>query len=240
MPQATILVVDDERPILEFIARNLEVRDYRVVTAADGLEALAAFEQEAPDLIILDVMMPSMNGFDVCRWIRRVSTIPIIVLTALGEESDKVAAFDLGADDYLTKPFGVGKLFARLKAVQRRARWGRQPPSEATQRFGDIEFDPGRRQVVRGDVETHLTPTEYTLLAELVANVGKVVTHRALLQAVWGPEYGNETEYVRVYVNRLRHKIEADPAAPRQHHHRAERGLLLPALTGPRSSFTDY
>jgi len=215
MSQPTILVVDDEQPFRDFITRNLDVRGYRVVTASDGLEALAAFERESPDLIILDVMMPNLNGFDVCRRIRQISTIPIIVLTALGEESDKVTAFDLGADDYLTKPFGVGELLGRLKAVLRRARWESQPPSSAAVRFDDLEFDSARRRVLRGDQEIRLTPTEFTLLAVLIAHAGKVLTHRALLQEVWGPEYGNESEYLRVYINRLRHKIERDPSRPR-------------------------
>lgn len=215
MSQPTILVVDDEEPIRDFITRNLEVRGYRVAQAANGLEALAAFEREPPDLIILDVMMPGLDGFEVCRRIRQVSTLPIIVLTALGEESDKVAAFDLGADDYLTKPFGVGELLGRLKAVLRRARWESRPPSSQAVRFGDLEFDPERRRVMRGEVEVRLTPTEFTLLAALIAHAGKVLTHRALLQEVWGPEYGDEAEYLRVYINRLRHKIEADPAKPR-------------------------
>ncbi len=215
MSQSTILIVDDERPIRDFMTRNLEVRKYRVVTAADGLEALAAFEREAPDLIILDVMMPGMNGFDVCRRIRSTSTVPIIILTALGEEADKIAAFELGADDYLTKPFGVGELLARVKAVQRRARWERQLPSEGVQRFGELEFDPERRRLRRGEDEITLTPTEFTLLAELIGHAGKVLLHRALLQAVWGAEYGDETEYLRVYVNRLRNKIEVDPSNPR-------------------------
>jgi len=215
MPNPTILVVDDEQPIREFITRNLEVRDYRVVQAAEGLEALTAFERESPDLIILDVMMPNLNGFDVCRRIRQSSTVPIIMLTALGEESDKVTAFDLGADDYLTKPFGVGELLGRLKAVLRRTRWESRPPSLDAVRFGDLEFDPERRRVMRGDEEIHLTPTEFTLLAELITHAGKVLTHRALLQAVWGPEYGDEAEYLRVYMNRLRRKIESDPSQPR-------------------------
>lgn len=215
MPQSTILIVDDEQPIREFIARNLEVRGYRVLQAADGLEALAAFEAESPDLLILDVMMPNLNGFDVCRRVRLTSTVPIIMLTALGEEADKVTAFDLGADDYLTKPFGVAELLGRLKAVLRRMRWDSQPPSSEAVRFGDVEFDAEQRRVMRGDQEIRLTPTEFTLLAELIAHAGKVVTHRTLLQAVWGPEYGDEAEYLRVYMNRLRRKIEVDPSQPR-------------------------
>lgn len=214
MQQPKILIVDDEQPFRDFISRNLTVRGYRVVTANDGLHALSVFEQESPDLIILDVMMPHMSGFDVCRRIRQTSTVPIIVLTALGEESDKVTAFDLGADDYLTKPFSVGELLGRLKAVLRRARWEHQPPPDGTLRFGELEFDPQRRCVTNGAHEIRLTPTEFSLLAMLIAHTGKVVTHRMLLQEVWGPEYGDEAEYLRVYINRLRHKIESNPARP--------------------------
>jgi two-component system KDP operon response regulator KdpE len=223
MTSPTILIVDDEEPIRDFIRRNLDVRGYRTIVVNDGLAALAALEHESIDLIILDVMMPHLNGFEVCRRVRQTSTVPIIVLTALGEEADKVTAFDLGADDYLTKPFGVGELLARLKAVLRRARWESMPPPSGTLRYGDLEIDLERRRVRRGEQEIRLTPTEFTLLAELVAHPGRVQTHRALLQKVWGPEYGSENEYLRVYVNRLRHKLEADPAQPR--HLRTEQSV---------------
>lgn len=215
MTSPTILIVDDEEPIRDFMRRNLDVRGYRTIMAHDGLAALAILEHESIDLVILDVMMPQLDGFEVCRRVRQNSTVPIIVLTALGEEADKITAFDLGADDYLTKPFGVGELLARIKAVLRRARWESAPPSSGTLRYGDLEIDLERRRVYRAEQEIRLTPTEFTLLAELVAHAGKVLTHRALLQKVWGPEYGSEHEYLRVYVNRLRHKLEADPAQPR-------------------------
>ena len=223
MTNPTILIVDDEEPIRDFIRRNLDVRGYRTIVVNDGLAALAALEHDSIDLIILDVMMPHLNGFEVCRRVRQNSTVPIIVLTALGEEADKITAFDLGADDYLTKPFGVGELLGRLKAVLRRARWESTPPSSGTLRYGDLEIDLERRRVRRGEQEIRLTPTEFTLLAELVAHPGKVLTHRALLQKVWGPEYGSENEYLRVYINRLRHKLEVDPAHPR--HLRTEQSV---------------
>jgi len=215
MSQPTILIVDDEEPIRDFIRRNLEVRGYRALLARDGLEALSAFERHQPDLIILDVMMPNLNGLEVCRRIRQTSIVPIVVLTALGEEADKIRAFDLGADDYLTKPFGVGELLARLKAVLRRTHWENVPPSGETVRHGDLEIDVERRRVVHGGREVRLTPTEFMLLTELAAHAGKVLTHRALLQKVWGPEYGHEAEYLRVYINRLRQKLEDDPSQPR-------------------------
>ena len=215
MTTPTILIVDDEEPIRDFIRRNLDVRGYRTIVVNDGLAALAVLEHEAIELIILDVMMPHLNGFEVCRRVRQTSTVPIIVLTALGEESDKITAFDLGADDYLTKPFGVGELLARLKAVLRRARWESAPPSSGILRCGDLEIDLERRRVRHAEQDIRLTPTEFTLLVELVAHSGKVLTHRALLQKVWGPEYGSENEYLRVYINRLRHKLEDDPSQPR-------------------------
>ena len=218
MSASTILIVDDEESIRDFIRRNLEVRGYHTIVATDGLAALAALEHDSIDLIILDVMMPHLNGFEVCRRVRQNSTLPIIVLTALGEEADKITAFDLGADDYLTKPFGVGELLARLKAVLRRAHWESAPPASGLLRYGDLEIDLEGRRVRRAEQEIRLTPTEFTLLAELVAHPGKVQTHRALLQKVWGPEYGNEHEYLRVYINRLRHKLEVDPSQPRHLH----------------------
>ncbi|CAG0935844.1 KDP operon transcriptional regulatory protein KdpE [Thermoflexales bacterium] len=215
MPQTTILIVDDEAPLRDFVRRNLEKRGYRTFSAVDGLEALAAFEREPIDLIILDVMMPNLNGFEVCRRIRQTSIVPIIVLTALGEEQDKITAFDLGADDYLTKPFGVGELLARLKAVLRRSHWESAPPSSETLRHGNLEIDVEQRRVRRAGSDVRLTPTEFTLLTELATHAGKVLTHRALLQKVWGPEYGGENEYLRVYINRLRQKLEADPSQPK-------------------------
>jgi two-component system KDP operon response regulator KdpE len=223
MTSPTILIVDDEEPIRDFIRRNLDVRGYHTILVNDGVAALAALERESIDLIILDVMMPHLNGFEVCRRVRQNSAVPIIVLTALGEEADKITAFDLGADDYLTKPFGVGELLARLKAVLRRARWESAPPAGGALRYGDLEIDLERRRVQRAEQEIRLTPTEFTLLAELVTHPGKVLTHRALLQKVWGPEYGSENEYLRVYINRLRHKLEADPAQPR--HLRTEQSV---------------
>jgi two-component system KDP operon response regulator KdpE len=173
MTSPTILIVDDEEPIREFIRRNLDVRSYRTVLAGDGRAALAALERDAIDLIILDVIMPTHTGLVVCRRIRQTSTVPIIVLTALGEQADKITAFDLGADDFLTKPFGVGELLARIKAVLRRARWESTPPTTGTLRYGDLEIDLERRRVWRSDQEIRLTPTEFALLAELATHAGQ-------------------------------------------------------------------
>jgi len=209
-----VLVVDDEKSLRDFVRRNLEVRGYHVFTASNGVEALANFHNESIHLVIMDIMMPHMDGLETTRRIREESHVPIIILTAMGEESDKVRAFDLGADDYLTKPFGVGELLGRVKAVLRRADWAETGPGEKRIVRGEIEIDVDRHQVtVQGDV-IDLTPTEFNLLLYFMKNVGKTLHHRAILQNVWGNEYSNEAEYLRVYVGKLRQKIEVDPSKP--------------------------
>ncbi len=215
MPAKRILIAEDEVALRDFITRNLRARGFDVVEAGNGLEAFAEWEREQPHLLILDIMMPRMDGLEVCRRVREQSATPIIVLTALDSESDKVAALDLGADDYLTKPFGVEELLARVRAVLRRARWESVPPAAGVKRYGELEIDLPRHSVRRQGEEVRLTPTEFSLLEQLVINAGKVITHRMLLQRVWGPEYGGEAEYLRVYINRLRQKLEPDPANPR-------------------------
>jgi two-component system KDP operon response regulator KdpE len=215
MNPLTILVVDDEKPLRDFMRRNLEVRGFNVVTASNGLEALAVFNTQNVDLVILDVMMPRMDGLETIRRIRQSSLAPIIVLSALGEESDKIRALNLGADDYLTKPFGVGELLARVQAVLRRARWAESPTRQGRLVHGDVTIDLERHEVtVRGN-PIELTPTEFNLLVYLMEHAGKVIPHQAILQHVWGPEYGPEHEYLRVYIGRLRQKIEEDPSNPR-------------------------
>ena len=211
-----ILVVDDEKPLREFISRNLAARGFQVFSAANGLEALAFFNTEKLDLIVLDVMMPHMDGLEVCRRVRQTSTVPILILTALGEESDKVAALDMGADDYLTKPFGVDELLARVRAIFRRMDWSRDQSSEPRQvlRYGEIELDEEKRTAVCRGQRLKLTKTEYDLLHYLMRHQGKALPHRLILQAVWGPEYGDEAEYLRVYIGRLRRKVEKDPTHP--------------------------
>lgn len=213
-----VLVVDDEKSLRDFVRRNLEVRGYRVQIASNGIEALAVFENETIHLVILDIMMPHMDGLEATRRIREVSHVPIIILTAMGEETDKVRAFDLGADDYLTKPFGVGELLGRVKAVLRRADWSESVSGEERIVRGEIEVDVERHQVrVQGDV-VELTPTEFNLLVYFMKNAGKTLHHRAILHNVWGGEYSDEAEYLRVYVGKLRQKIEADPSKPRYLH----------------------
>jgi len=223
MSRASVLVVDDERSLRDFVRRNLEVRGFTVHTAANGLEALALFERQAVDLVILDVMMPHMDGLETIRRIRERSLVPIIVLSALGEEKDKVQALNLGADDYLTKPFGVDELLARVRAVQRRARWVESSSDEGRLVQGEIVVDLDRHEVMVGGQRVDFTPTEFNLLVYLMRNAGKVLSHRDILRNVWGPEYGQEAQYLRVYIGRLRQKIERDPTHPR--YLRTERGV---------------
>jgi two-component system KDP operon response regulator KdpE len=215
MKNPTVLVVDDEKPLRDFVRRNLEVRGFSVTTASNGLEAMAIFQTEAIDLVILDIMMPHLDGLETTRRIRQSSLVPIIILTALGEEADKVKAFDLGADDYLTKPFGIGELLGRIKAVLRRARWSESNVTDERIVRGEICADLSRHQITVGEQDIDLTPTEFNLLVYLMRNTGKVLPHRSILQNVWGPEYGEEAEYLRVYIGRLRQKLEKDPLHPK-------------------------
>jgi two-component system KDP operon response regulator KdpE len=216
MPETAVLVVDDESALREFVRRNLEVRGYRVTTAANGLEALASFSAQPFDLVILDLMMPHMDGLETTRRIRETSLVPIVILTALGEEHDKVRAFETGADDYLTKPFGVEELLARVRAVLRRAAWTESPGGPGPRRLsrGGVALDVDRHRVVVRSEPVELTPLEFELLHYLMREAGRVLTPRDILRTVWGPEYGDEVEYVRVYIGRLRRKIEREPESP--------------------------
>jgi two-component system KDP operon response regulator KdpE len=211
----TVLVVDDEKPLRDFVRRNLEARGYTVLNAANGLEALAIFKNEQIDLVILDIMMPHLDGLETARRIREDSQAPIIILTAMGEEADKVRAFDIGVDDYLTKPFGVGELLGRIKAVLRRSSWDQSSMSEERISRGEIVVDMPRHEVTIHGRPTELTPIEFNLLVYLMRHAGKVLSHRDILQHVWGYEYSNEVEYLRVYVGHLRQKIEVDPLKPK-------------------------
>jgi two-component system, OmpR family, KDP operon response regulator KdpE len=216
MRKIQVLVVDDEKSLRDFVRRNLEVRGYQVATAANGLQALAAFSNQTFDLVIMDLMMPNMDGLEATRRIRQASVVPIVILSALDEERDKITAFELGADDYLTKPFGVGELLARVQAVLRRASWAE---SDHDKQNGDLTYhgihiDPERHRVTLDSTELEMTPTEFRLLFELMQNPDRVLSHRDILQKVWGQEYGNEVEYLRVYIGRLRGKIESDPSNP--------------------------
>ena len=214
MIKPKVLIVDDEPEVLKYVGANLRARGYDTATAADGNEALARFAEEHPDLVLLDITMPGPDGFAVCQAIRQRSAVPIIVLSARGQEKDKVKALDLGADDYLTKPFGVEELLARVRAALRRGQQEGPATVEALE-AGDLRIDFAARRVTVAGAEVRLTPTEYALLAQLARSAGKVLTHTVLLQRVWGPEYRDESDYLWAYVRRLRRKLEADPEHPR-------------------------
>lgn len=208
-----ILVVDDEPRMIGFIRMNLELEDHLVIEAHNGLEALDAIRTQLPDLILLDVMMPELDGFETLRMLREFSDIPVIMLTAKGEENDKVTGLELGADDYITKPFGPRELSSRIKAIFRRLE--KPTTDEAILQIDDrLSIDFNRREVIVGDERVKLRPTEYRLLYHLIRNAGWTVPHDQLLQKVWGYEYRDEAHYVRLYVNYLRDKIEEDPANP--------------------------
>lgn len=214
--ETAVLVVDDEQALRNFVKRNLEVRSYHVHTAANGLEALALFNARPVDLVILDLMMPHMDGLEVIRRIRQASYVPIVVLSALGDEDIKIKALTSGADDYLTKPFGVGELLARVEAVIRRSQWTNRTPTSANNLVhDDLIADLERHSVTLNNQPVELTPIEFELLIYLMENAGKVLPHEAILRQVWGDTYGQETEYLRVYIGRLRQKIESDPTNPR-------------------------
>ncbi len=209
-----VLVIEDEQPIRHFLRTALTNHGYRFTEAATARDGLGQATAKLPDLIILDLGLPDRDGQDVIRELRAWTTVPILVLSARGQESDKVLALDSGADDYLTKPFGVGELLARLRVLMRHAAIAGDK-DQAVFATGDLKVDLSKRQVFVGDAEVHLTPIEYKLLTTLVKYAGKVVTHGQLLKEVWGPGYAEESQYLRVYMTQLRHKLEADPARPR-------------------------
>jgi two-component system KDP operon response regulator KdpE len=209
---AKVMVIEDEKPIRRFLRVSLSSHGYAVLEAETGAEGLRRAADHQPDLLILDLGLPDMDGMDIIRQVREWSQAPIIVLSARGLENDKVAALDAGADDYLTKPFSVSELLARLRVALRHVSG---TPDEPVFVVHDLRVDLARRKVHRNGLEVHLTPLEYRLLTTLVKYAGKVVTHRQLLKEVWGPDCVEETHYVRIYMGHLRHKIEADPARPR-------------------------
>ncbi len=209
---AAILVVEDETDIRRFLEASLRAAGHTVVTASTGRDAIAQVAKEPISLIVLDLGLPDIEGTDVIRAVRSHSATPIIVLSARTDEPQKIRALDLGADDYLTKPFGVGELLARVRVAFRRAPAGE---SEAPLCIDGLEIDLTARRVRKDGVEVHLTPTEFKLLARLARSAGRVVTHRQLLAEVWGAEFVEHTHYLRIYMGQLRAKIEADPADPR-------------------------
>jgi two-component system KDP operon response regulator KdpE len=208
----TVLVVDDEPPIRRFLRVSLEAAGHRVVSADDAAGALAAMASDKPDLVILDLGLPDRSGFEVITEIRKHSPVPIIVLSARSDERSKVEALDLGADDYIGKPFGMAELMARLRAALRHAflAQGELPMFVS----GDLSVDLVRRQVMRGGREIKLSPKEFELLRHLVTHAGKVLTHRQLLREVWGPAQTEEVQYLRVFIRGLRQKLEPDPTRP--------------------------
>ncbi|HVD43395.1 MAG TPA: response regulator transcription factor [Gaiellaceae bacterium] len=211
MSAARILVVDDESQILRALRTSLQAAGYEVDVAATAAEALTSAAAHPPDGVILDLMLPDGSGTDVCREFRRWTNVPILVLSAVGDEQEKVAALDAGADDYVTKPFGIDELLARLRAALRRVDVITGPVVE----LGDLVVDLERRLVTLRGEPVSLTPTEFELLRLFVRNEGKLLTHPTILREVWGPRYGAESHYLHVYVSQLRRKIEPDPARPR-------------------------
>jgi two-component system KDP operon response regulator KdpE len=204
-------IVDDEVQIRRFLRISLEANGYQVYEAENGQTALAEIPLRHPDLVLLDLGLPDMDGISVLKRLREWTQVPVIILSVRNSDEDKIAALDAGADDYLTKPFSIGELLARLRVAQRHA----HPEAESVVfQSGDLQVDLSQRLVTVGGQEVKLTPTEYALLLVLIRHVGKAVTHRQLLREVWGTEYAEETHYLRVYVGQLRHKIEADPTHP--------------------------
>ncbi len=213
-PAPVVLLIEDEPQMRRFLRAALGTQDYELVEAPTAREGLAQAASRVPDLILLDLGLPDGDGLEVTRQLREWSRAPIIVISARGQERDKVAALDAGADDYLTKPFGVEELLARMRVALRHAARGAEDEGPVYE-GGALRVDLARRQVFRAGEEVHLTPNEYKLLATLVRHAGKVLTHRHLLKEVWGLNAINQTHYLRVYVTQLRHKLEADPTQPR-------------------------
>lgn len=213
--EPTVLVIEDEAPIRHFLRTTLSDQGFQVTEAPTGEEGLAQAAARTPDIIVLDLGLPDLDGIEVTRRLREWTAIPIIVLSARNQEQDKVTALDLGADDYLTKPFGVKELLARMRTALRHAARSEATSGDMVFTVGDLRVDLVRRLVFVGDKEAHLTATEYKLLAVLVRHAGMVLTHRQLLKDVWGPLHVEEAHYVRVYMRQLRAKLEANPAHPR-------------------------
>ncbi len=219
MPNPTVVVIEDEPQIRRFVRSALEAEGWQVHEADTAKKGLTEAGTRKPDLLVLDLGLPDGDGLDVIRDVRGWSGVPIIVLSARSDELDKIAALDAGADDYLTKPFGTGELLARVRANLRRPRNavgdGQALAHEPMFKFGDVEVDRAARIIRRAGCEVHLTPIEYRLLSTLMANAGRVLTHRQLLREVWGPSHVDQSHYLRIYMGHLRQKLEADPSQPR-------------------------
>jgi two-component system KDP operon response regulator KdpE len=215
MPEPIVVLIEDEPQIRRFLRATLTGEGYRLFEATTGADGLVQASSRQADVVIVDLGLPDMDGLDVIRRLREWSAIPVIVLSARGQERDKVTALDAGADDYVSKPFGAGELLARIRVALRHAAGVSHAGDQSAFRVGDLEVDLLRRHVSVAGVEVRLTPVEYRLLATLVAHAGKVLTHQQLLHEVWGPSHDDQAHYVRVYMAHLRGKLEAEPARPR-------------------------
>jgi two-component system KDP operon response regulator KdpE len=214
-PAPLVLVVDDHVAIRRFLRAGLESEGYRLCEAENGADAVTQAATRSPDLVLLDLGLPDLDGFEVVRRLREWSKVPVIVLSARGQEADKVQALDAGADDYVTKPFAMGELLARMRVALRHRAQVEGADGDSALTVGDVTIDLARRQVARAGVDVRLTPIEFRLLAELARHPGRVLTHEHLLREVWGPGYTSQHHYLRVYMGQLRHKLEADPSRPR-------------------------
>ncbi len=215
MPDPVVVLIEDEPQIRRFLRATLTGQGYRLFEATTGADGLVEVGSRQPDVVIVDLGLPDIDGIDVIRRLREWTDVPIIVLSARGQERDKVTALDVGADDYVSKPFGAGELLARIRVALRHTAGASHEGDDAAFQVGELRMDLLRRQVFVGDREVRLTPIEYKLLATLVRHAGKVVTHAQLLRDVWGPTHTDQAHYVRVYLAHLRHKLEAEPARPR-------------------------
>jgi len=215
MPDPVVVLIEDEPQIRRFLRATLTGQGYRLFEATTGADGLVEVGSRQPDVVIVDLGLPDIDGIDVIRRLREWTAVPIIVLSARGQERDKVAALDAGADDYVSKPFGAGELLARIRVALRHTAGASHEDDDAAFQVGELRMDLLRRQVFMGEREVRLTPIEYKLLATLVRHAGKVVTHAQLLRDVWGPTHTDQAHYVRVYLAHLRHKLEAEPARPR-------------------------
>ncbi|PYM42610.1 MAG: DNA-binding response regulator [Candidatus Rokuibacteriota bacterium] len=215
MPDPVVVLIEDEPQIRRFLRATLTGQGYRLFEATTGADGLVEVGSRQPDVVIVDLGLPDIDGIDVIRRLREWTDVPIIVLSARGQERDKVTALDVGADDYVSKPFGAGELLARIRVALRHTAGASHEGDDAAFQVGELRLDLLRRQVFVGDREVRLTPIEYKLLATLVRHAGKVVTHAQLLRDVWGPTHTDQAHYVRVYLAHLRHKLEAEPARPR-------------------------
>jgi two-component system KDP operon response regulator KdpE len=215
VPEPSVVLIEDEPQIRRFLRATLASQGYRLYEATTGADGLVEVGARLPDVVVIDLGLPDMDGLEVIRRLREWSTVPIIVLSARGQEHDKVAALDAGADDYMSKPFGAGELMARIRVAIRHTAGASHEGGEAAFKVGELQIDYVRRRVVLGSREVRLTPIEYKLLTTLAHHAGKVVTHQQLLREVWGPTHTDQAHYVRVFMAHLRHKLEAEPARPR-------------------------